>query len=513
MRRLAQRAAGRAGMAAVVFAASLIVYLCTLAPGITWSHDGSDSGELVAAALVGGVPHPPGYPTYMLLAGVFARLPFAEPARGVNLLSALCAAGAAALTALNLARLLPRPAGAPLFSAAALALSLIAGLQLAFSPTLWSQAVIAEVYALHALLCAALLYLAGCVWEETDATRLRWRLWLLAFVWGLSLGNHLSAALLAPALGLLCVWRVAPRRPGWRGWLGAAGFLALGLALYLTLPARSVADPPINWGDPRNVQQLWWLVSGQVYRRYVFALPWAEAPMRLAAWLTLLRQQFTLAGVGLGLVGVWMLFVEQRRFAWLMLAAYAPFVVYAVGYDTADSYVYLIPTYLVFTLWMGYGLWGVWRELARWQPARRWLWAPIALCILLPLLTLWRNWPAMDLHQDMQAGDYGRATLARLEPGALLLTDGDSPTFALWYAHYGLGLRPDVALVNVSLWAYPWYRVSLGRWYAGLGDAATVLDLIDAQRGRRAVYFNNADSPLAALYGWRAEGDLLRLEP
>ena len=55
---------------------SFIVYVCTLAPTITWRNDGVDSGDLAAAVAVGGVPHPPGYPTYLILGEVFKLLPF-----------------------------------------------------------------------------------------------------------------------------------------------------------------------------------------------------------------------------------------------------------------------------------------------------------------------------------------------------------------------------------------------------------------------------------------------------
>jgi hypothetical protein len=500
-------------MAVAAFLVALAVYVVTLAPGITWSHEGSDSGELAAAALVGGVPHPPGYPTYMLLAGLFARLPFAEPARGVNLFSALCAALAVALTALSLGKMMPRSASSPTPSTAVLALCLAAALLLAFSPTFWSQAVIAEVYALNALFAAIMLYLALQIRDATEPRRLRRLLWMLALSLGLGLGNHLSLGLLAPALGLAIVWRNAPRRLSAGVCCGAFGFFLLGLAIYLTLPLRAAADPPINWGDARTLDRFWWLVSGQVYRRYFFAFPLAHLPTRLAAWLTLLRQQFGLAGIGAGLVGVWSLFGEQRRLGWFTLAVYLPCVIYAIGYDTADSYVYLIPSYMVFVLWIGYGLWGGWRELARWEPARRLLWVPVLLCLLLPALPLLAHFPALNLSRDVQAGAYGRATLARLEPGALLLTDGDGPTFALWYTHFGLGLRPDVRVINVGLWDFSWYRASMGRWYPGLADAASLAGLIESERSQRAIYFNNPQSPLAAAYGWRTLDDLLTLEP
>ena len=59
---------------ALVLAPPIIIalaYARTLAPSITWANDGSDSGDLVAAAATLGVAHPTGYPTYLLLARLF----------------------------------------------------------------------------------------------------------------------------------------------------------------------------------------------------------------------------------------------------------------------------------------------------------------------------------------------------------------------------------------------------------------------------------------------------------
>jgi len=43
--------------------AALVLYARTLAPGLTWAHHAADGGDLLAAALTVGVPHPSGYPT------------------------------------------------------------------------------------------------------------------------------------------------------------------------------------------------------------------------------------------------------------------------------------------------------------------------------------------------------------------------------------------------------------------------------------------------------------------
>ena len=79
-------------LALLVGLTSLVVYLLTLAPSITWQHHGADSAELAVAAAVLGVPHPPGYPTWTLLAWLFTHLPLAELAQRVALLSAFSAA-------------------------------------------------------------------------------------------------------------------------------------------------------------------------------------------------------------------------------------------------------------------------------------------------------------------------------------------------------------------------------------------------------------------------------------
>jgi hypothetical protein len=76
----------------------LLVYLLTLARTLTWAHDGADGGDLIVAVLTGGVPHPPGYPTYLLLGSLFARLQVGAPAFRLNLMSAVGAAAVVAVT-------------------------------------------------------------------------------------------------------------------------------------------------------------------------------------------------------------------------------------------------------------------------------------------------------------------------------------------------------------------------------------------------------------------------------
>ena len=126
-------------------AAVLSVYVRTLCPTVP----GGDSGELIQVAIEGGVAHPPGYPTWTMLAHAFARwLPWGEPAWRVNLSSAICGAAASAL----LSEAVGTWVGCAFTGAAA-------GGAFAFSPLVWMYAVQGEVFALNNLFNALLLYL------------------------------------------------------------------------------------------------------------------------------------------------------------------------------------------------------------------------------------------------------------------------------------------------------------------------------------------------------------------
>ncbi len=125
---------------------SLLLYLLTLAPDLTQSFYSADGGELIAAAVTGGIPHPPGYPTYLLLGKLFSWLPWGTLAWRFNLLSAVCAAVGLGFTAATLRRHAPPHA----VGAAVLAL--------AATPLLWQQAIVTEVYTLNFAVLAALLW-------------------------------------------------------------------------------------------------------------------------------------------------------------------------------------------------------------------------------------------------------------------------------------------------------------------------------------------------------------------
>lgn len=500
-----------AGLPLAVLAAALGAYLATLAPGLTWAHSGADGGDLIAAARTLGVAHPPGYPLYLLLGKLFTWLPVGNVAYRLNLLSAVCAAGAASLLVLWVRAAL-REGQTRCETAAAW---MAAGL-LAFSRLYWSQAVIAEVYALNALLAMACLWLW---WRWTRRPERAAPLIEGALLLGLGLGNHLTLILLALPCAVDVLAR-RERRPGWRQ-IGAAllAFL-LGAAIYLYLPLRARGHPPINWGDPSTWRGFWWMVSGALYRHYVFALPLSHLPIRLATLAGDLARQFGPWGVALGLLGVWGLARRDRRALLVLGSIVALYAAYAVGYNTADSFVYLLPAYAIWAFWAGLGVAqaGEWLEIEAGKIARRPRYALAALVCALPLVSLGWNWRSVDLRRDREATDYLAAALEEAPPGAIVISASDAHTFALWYAQYGEGLRQDLLVLDRDLLPYAWYRGNTLPRYPDVVAPAEFADpqawlagLVAANLPTRAVLLADPDERLLAQYAAEPAGPLYRL--
>jgi hypothetical protein len=279
---------------------------------------------------------------------------------------------------------------------------------------------------------------------------------LHALAVGLALGNHITIAPLAAAWLLVGVRGPAgPRLLGHRAlWLGG------GALVYLYLPLRAAAKPPINWVG------FWWVVSGQLYRPLAFGLPPVQIYERVAAWAVLLIEQFGWVGLGLGFLGLFYGAAHARPFVRLTLGLAALYTAFALGYDTADSYVYLIPAYVIFGVWIGLGVQVVLEALMRWKPL-----AAALVAMLLLAALLWRV-PAtaheVDASGDRRAIDFAAQALAATPARAIIFTQADRDTFALWYYHYALGVRPDVILIAEPLLEFAWYRDNLRAVYPGV---------------------------------------------
>jgi len=196
----------------IAFAISLATYIYTLQPTVGLE----DSGELITGAYKLGVPHPPGYPMWSILAKLFTFIPVGDVAYRVNLLSAVCSALAAGMVALVLAKTADiffdeqeKELGShhllPVFEKLGLTTprlvnslcAIAAGVLFAYTAGTWSQATIAEVYTMNCFYMVLLVTLSLVFMFNPHK---RFLLCLIAFFFAQGFTNHQTLFVMVPSL-------------------------------------------------------------------------------------------------------------------------------------------------------------------------------------------------------------------------------------------------------------------------------------------------------------------------
>jgi 4-amino-4-deoxy-L-arabinose transferase-like glycosyltransferase len=436
---------------------ALLLYGRTVTPGLL----AGDSGEFQTLAYLLGNTHPTGYPVYIALARMFGFVPLGDPAYRINLLSAVL--GAVTIAGVYLCGRLLSGYRAVAFAGA---------LALAASPTLWSQAIIAEVYTTGAALLTFILL--ALLWWDKSAQN--WALYAAGLLGGLSLGVHMSVALLAPAVLLFMLFHW---RRGWKMWvtavMGALSGLAIVVLLFALLdwhdsPAdyfNSVIEPSRSvWGLQADqidgtLERLLFGWQGDQFQYLMFANIGQVMPQQASDYAANLGQEIAWPLLVLAVMGVLGLLWSRASTAVLLVTALIIQLVYFFNYEAWDLYVFYIPSYLLLVLLAVAGM-GAVLNAGAWSLDRlfgRSVIYPVALDGLLAALVLaFAVWPVLQIRQEsVRAGEipafdfaeypeydpnlelFAAATVAELPQNGIVFTDWDM----MWPYYYAAFLRDE----------------------------------------------------------------------
>jgi hypothetical protein len=507
--------------AAAASALVFVLYLITLAPSTAmW-----DTSEYIAAAYTFGLPHPPGNPFFVLLGRFFAILPIApNVAMRINILAAVCSAGAAGMWFLITERVLvgwlpqrwQRIVGGSL-----------AALIGATAFTVWAQSVVNEkVYTVSLLGLALVSWLIVRWCDDPDGPKADRLLVMIAYLSGLGYANHMAGFLALPALAAA----VAVRRPGTllrrpRLLLAIAGALLLGMTPFLTQPFRAAYFPAINEGEPTGCATqigVGCTLSKATYDRFMYnfnrgqygkpGLTDRQAPFlaQVEMWWLYFRWQWLRDPFGnhpalqnmlatlfllLGGLGGYVHWKRDRRsfsyFGPLMFmvtlaliyymnfkygSSQAPDLGETVPREVRDRDYFYLWSFSALSVWIALGLVFVWETVAALigsekirvgdetldLPRRRsWLLATPVLAIA--IIPLFANWQSASRAGQTDTADFAADLLNSVEPYGILVTSGDNDTFPLWYAQEVEGIRRDVIVACLSLLNTDWYTRQLLR--------------------------------------------------
>ncbi len=473
-------------IAVTVAAASLLVYLRTLAPGLV----NADGGEFQFAAWNFAFVHPTGYPLFLILGGLFQHLvPFGDPAYRLNLLTALTASLAVAVLYLAVKQLTGK------WVAAA-----ASALMFALTRTFWRDAGAAEVYDLNAFFLA-LLFLLALRWQAAPVMR---RFCVFSFVYGLALTHHRTVILWMPAFALFFIVlalqlhrsQVLSLRDlenltrtysklGWRIFRLVSVAILLFMVpflLYLYIPLRAPLSPYAVLSLAPDRELVLYDNSWNGLAQYIVGssfrheLGWdATSAARLGMLPQLFVGEFGAVGLVLGIAGLVMMLARRdwARLA-LLIGGTLATVFFASLYHIGDINHYYVPAYLAWTFWIGVGLAQLISILDRQKRVVHALAAvggrpsavglPLSLVFAIALLVpqFAANLPAADRSHETQARDeWNRLLAAEIPTHAILLSNDRDDMMPLWYIQYVENQRrdlvglfplitPDVEFANIA---------------------------------------------------------------
>ena len=481
-------------------------YLQTLAPGVY----GFDSAELATGASTLGIVHPTGYPLYLLLAHVFSWLPIGSVAYRLNLFSALFGI----LTVLTLFQLEMQ---LKIRRAAAWTGAALFGLSYYF----WHLSIVTEVYTMHTFFLAFCLLLLF-KWRESGGEFL---LYGFAFVYGLSLANHVSGILFLPGFLWLMIsspfWR-------WRSFqriLKMAGLFTLGLTPYLYLPIRAGMNLQLNYVaeyykiNLQTLPGLWWMISGQAYSLFSFGYSLGELPDELFRFGAYLWRNFLGAGVVIGFIGLYSILKQQSKVALGSALIFAANMIFFINYRVIDKDTMFLPAFLIWAIYFSFGI----DYFLKVAEKSVYLFSPFfkngfkSVFLVGPVLVaLVFNWSWVDLSNQNGPELFGEHVFSTVEENALIIAPWSSAVVLEYYQSVD-GIRPDVQIYNRA-------RSQVAQYYLMWDQKIPQYEIIESINQNeflfianeiryREVYIVGYDPKYTDIYEFNPSGSLFHLKP
>ncbi len=118
----------------------------------------------------------------------------------------------------------------------------------------------------------------------------------------------------------------------------------------------------------------------------------------------------------------------------------------------------VVGSFYVFAIWIGIGVLALYDYLKKYANKRTVAIGVSAFSLLaVPVLMGSQNWDDHNRDDRFLAQLNAQTYLESCDPNAIIFTIGDNDTFPLWYMQQVEGVRPDIKIVNTSLFQTDWY--------------------------------------------------------
>ena len=341
----------------------------------------NDSGELAMCQATLSIPHPTGYPLFVLIGFLFSKLPIpVSTILKLNILSAIWCA----LTVIVVIRiciiildnfdLLLNPKGrfshliSDLNFSIKIIASIFAGLMFAYSATFWLQSTRVEVYSLQIFMTSFIMFFTLKAYisyekkpiESKDDILLIIKRWWLVFVLiGFGFANHMMTLYLIPATVVLYFYCTVISIKSIKSILIL--FFITGLIsfiFYLGLMLRANMSPQWSYGDPSDLKRLFEHVSAREYSKFMFQ--GSENLLNQGSkFLKMLSFNFSYKNFSmgefsltlfLGIAGLFLLFLFKKKVVIYFLLILIFSIVLAISYNIPDINEYFLVLFMILSI-------------------------------------------------------------------------------------------------------------------------------------------------------------------
>lgn len=448
----------------IVFLLIFYVYLYSLSPTIS----PRDSGELITAVHVIGVPHPPGYPLFVLVGKICDTIFPGNIAFRINLTSAIFSTLTGVIFYLTISLLIQDKL-----------LRILGVFLLCFSNSFFSQAIVTEVFSLHLFFVAIFIYL--CLLRMKVNLNFISLTLFLSFLFGLSLGNQHTIILCLPAFFYAYFSDI--KKPHISLW--AFLFFLIGISIYIALPIISARNPPIDDGNPENLQNFFRILSRYDYG--TFQLHKGESTSYSSLLngpqflVDVVRKNYSNAGFILCITGFLFMLSKERKVGFLLILFFAiPFMI-LVGLSNVSSLdrnslqfavlerlvLMILP---ILCLWILFGIEQIVSLLCRVFNLKLIFFYLITSILLYPIITFMGKESLFSASQRNSyfVLDYGKDILRSIPKHSLIFLATDTSTFSTLYLQSVLHKREDLKIISPPFLRTLWGRQQLEERFPSL---------------------------------------------
>jgi len=307
-------------------------------------------------------------------------------------------------------------------------------------------------------------------------------------------------------------------------WLQVLLTAGLPLLLYLYLPIRFKANPPLNYVadyfsvDLSSPEGVFWMVSGKMFTRELLGRPLSAGLWQMRVFLNVIWLELLGAGFLFALYGLYLL---RRKVSLLILFAGGSLLVvgFFAFYDVIDNQKMILPVFVVLGPPLACGADRFLQDLLGGLKGKRKI-IRVSEAVILTIMTsilLGANWSSVDRHGDWSAYSWARKVLEQVEPEGVILTQWTGAT-PLTYMQIVEGQRSDVTVIDRGMAALGIRddQNRQGNTSTSVAEAA-IRDYLrqvvrEALQGGKAIYVTEDDPALRTLFCYETlSGNLYRI--